>query len=60
MEKEILKVKLKEALDLLSSLPSNRKIFYNTGILSIEVSKEEAKKLIQKKLKEIGKESRNG
>jgi len=57
MKDEILK--LKEALDLLSSLPSDRKIFYNTGILLIEVSKEEAKEIIQKNIQEIEKEGKN-
>ncbi len=52
-EKQIKKIQIEETLRLLNSLPENRRIFYNTGVLLIEVTKEEAKKLLEEELEAL-------
>jgi len=36
-------------IEFLKNLPDGRKIYYNLGVLMVEVSKEEAIKLLQEK-----------
>jgi len=48
MENEdLIKTQIEKTLDILKKLPDNRRVFYNTGILMVEVSKEEAKELLR-------------
>ena len=49
-EKELKKIQIEETLRLLRSLPENRRVYYNTGVLLLEVTKEEAEKLLREEL----------
>ncbi|WP_076712382.1 prefoldin subunit [Desulfurobacterium indicum] len=42
------KKKNKEIIELLKKLPAGRKIYYKAGSIMVEVSKEEAIKLLEK------------
>ncbi len=50
---EKLRSEIEFTLRLLNQIPDDRKVFYNTGVLSIEVTKEEAKKLLEQMLEEL-------
>ncbi len=52
-EKQLKKLQIQETLRLLDSLPDNRRVYYNTGVLLVEVTKEEAKKLLQEELEAL-------
>ncbi len=52
-EKQLKKLQIQETLRLLNSLPDNRRVYYNTGVLLVEVTKEEAKKLLQEELEAL-------
>ena len=52
-EKQLKKIQIEETLRLLKELPENRRIYYNTGVLLVEVSKEEAIKLLQEELEAL-------
>ncbi len=52
-EKQLKKIQIQETLRLLNSLPDNRRVYYNTGVLLVEVTKEEAKKLLQEELEAL-------
>jgi len=44
---------LKEEIELLKTLPEGRRVFLKTGRLCVEVDKEKALELLEKKLKEV-------
>ncbi len=44
---------IRQTLKLLEKIPENRKIFFNTGVISIEITKKEAEKLLKDKLRAI-------
>lgn len=48
--------KIEESLKILESLPSGRKIFFNTGIVMVELTKEEAIKKLKEMLENLDKE----
>lgn len=52
-EKQLKKIQIEETLRLLDTLPDNRRVYYNTGVLLVEVTKEEAKKLLQEELEAL-------
>ncbi len=52
-EKKLKKLEIEETLRLLRSLPENRRIYYNTGALLVEVTKEEAINLLQEELEAL-------
>ncbi len=52
-EKQLKKLQIQETLRLLDSLPDNRRVYYNTGVLLVEVTKEEARKLLQEELEAL-------
>lgn len=52
-EKQLKKLQIQETLRLLNSLPDNRRVYYNTGVLLVEVTKEEAQKLLQEELEAL-------
>ncbi|WP_457638784.1 prefoldin subunit [Persephonella sp.] len=49
-EKELLKQQLEKTLHLIQSLPEDRRFYYNTGVIMVEVTKEEAQQLVKEKL----------
>jgi len=51
LERDIMKKELKLAKEALERFDSNRKFYYLVGKLYVEVSKEEAEKLIEEELK---------
>ncbi|RUM61020.1 MAG: hypothetical protein DSY66_03090 [Persephonella sp.] len=54
MDKKEKEIKLiEESIKKIKELPNDRKLFFNTGVIMIEVSKEEAIKLLEEKLKEL-------
>ncbi|GAB6066515.1 prefoldin subunit [Aquifex pyrophilus] len=50
LERDIMEKELKLAKEVLKEFDSNRKFYYLVGKLYVEVSKEEAEKLIEKEL----------
>ncbi|SNZ03256.1 hypothetical protein SAMN06265182_0333 [Persephonella hydrogeniphila] len=52
--KEKEKKQIEKTLELIEQLPENRRFFYNTGVLMIELTKEEAVKLLKKELEGLG------
>ncbi len=59
-EKKVKKIHLEETLRLLKQLPENRRVFYNTGILLIEITKEEAEKLLKEELEALEEAQQKG
>ncbi len=53
VEREVLEKELTLALQALDKLDENRKFFYLMGKLYVEVSKEEARQLIEEELKTL-------
>ncbi len=51
IERDVMKKELETALKALEKFDSDRKFFYLIGKLYVEVSKEEARKLIEEELK---------
>jgi len=51
MEKKI-KI-LEEALKLVESLPEGRRFFYNTGVLYVELTKEEAINILKDEIEKL-------
>ncbi|WP_457624903.1 prefoldin subunit [Persephonella sp.] len=47
---ESAKQQIEKTLKLLEQMPENRRYFYNTGVLMIEITKEEAIKMLKKEL----------
>ncbi|NPA32968.1 MAG: hypothetical protein GXO04_05025 [Aquificae bacterium] len=56
IERDILEKELEAALEALEQLDENRKFFYLIGKLYVEVTKEEAKRLIELELKKLREE----
>ncbi|NPA58341.1 MAG: hypothetical protein GXN94_03485 [Aquificae bacterium] len=52
-EKELLKEQIERTIQLIDLLPEGRKIYYDAGLVMLEVSKEEAKKLLQEELEKL-------
>jgi chaperonin cofactor prefoldin len=52
-EKQLKKIQIEETLNLLKNLPEGRRIFYNTGILLLEVTKQEAQSLLKEELEAL-------
>ncbi len=52
-EKQLRKIQIEETLNLLKNLPEDRRIFYNTGILLLEVTKQEAQSLLKEELEAL-------
>jgi len=50
MDKKELLEELEETLELVKRLPSGRRFFYNTGIICIELTKEEAIKKLEEEI----------
>ena len=50
------KAEIEFSLKLIEQLPDDRKLFFDTGIISIEVTKEEAIQLLKEMLNEIEKQ----
>ncbi len=48
------KVEIQKTLAFIKKLPENRRFFYNTGLLLIEISKEEAVQILEEKLRAVG------
>ncbi len=46
------KAEIEYTLELIEQLPGNRKLFFDTGIISIEVTKNEAIELLKQMLEE--------
>jgi len=60
MEKNNTQIKtIEKTLKFLEKLPEKRRLFYNTGILLIEVSKREAEKILKKKLEGLRGNTKN-
>lgn len=45
------KKEIQKTLTLIKKLPENRRFFYNTGLLMVEVSKKEAVQILEEKLR---------
>ncbi|AAC06922.1 prefoldin subunit [Aquifex aeolicus] len=58
LERDIMEKELKLAKEALEKFDSNRKFYYLVGKLYVEVSKEEAQKLIEDELKMFGGEGK--
>ncbi len=47
------KAEIEYTLKMIKQFPDNRKFFLNTGLISIEVTKEEALKLLEEMLNQL-------
>ena len=53
------KKEIQRTLILIKKLPENRRFFYNTGLLMIEISKDEAVQILEEKLRAMKETQRN-
>ena len=53
------KKKIEESLKILENLPSGRKIFFNTGLIMVELTKEEAIERLKQILLELENKENN-
>ncbi|WP_457624183.1 hypothetical protein [Persephonella sp.] len=51
-DRELLKQQIEKTLEILKQLPDDRRVFFNTGVLMVEVTKKEAEKLLREHLVE--------
>jgi len=52
-EKEMIYQTIKKTLELLEKLPEDRRLFYNTGVIMVEVTREEARELLEEQIEEL-------